>query len=252
MKTLVYTCNDLRHSLPCVDLLYSSLLENNSSDSFDFVVLCNSKDHLRTDYKVLYDESYPPQYLGFLKYSSSIPTNYDFYVYLDSDILFYSRLNEILPSTEKTLCVASEGNAFMIDSDWHSHGYNDKLLLLGQPKPCINAGQFSFRGSCNLTSLVRNNMETTLKSITSYQNLPSHYCAMYEQSSFNYTLISMWDNIDLNKIGSRLSVRPEQELQSGKSIFHFTGFHDGMITKNNRMKNFIQQHQKGRTINAIF
>lgn len=246
MKILVYTCNDLRHSLPCVDLLYSSLLKNNSSDSFDFAVLCNSRDHSHTDHTVLYDESYPPQYLGFLKYSSSIPPNYDFYVYLDSDILFYSILNEVLPCTEKVVSVATEGTATMIDSNWHSHGYIDKMLSIGLPKPCVNAGQFSFKGSSDFISLVRNNMKRTLESVDNYRNLPSYQCAMYEQSSFNYTLISIWDSVDLYKMSSKLSVRPEQEIELDKSIFHFTGFHEGMINKSNRMINFISNYKKGK------
>jgi len=241
MKTLVYTCNDLQHSLPCVDLLYNSLLKNNTSGSFDFAVVCNNRSHQKVDYNVLYDESCPPQYIGFLKYSSVISDEYDYYVYLDSDILFYDQLNTILPDGDKLVCVALEGKSSMIDSpQWHSFCYGDRIRSSGQNRNCINAGQFSFHKSSRILSLVRNNLATIpIHSFNSFN------CAMSEQSSFNYTISQIWDCADTEKLTSRLSTSPETQNSSDKTIFHFAGFHEGMIHKHERMINFIQTHKKG-------
>lgn len=240
MKILVYTCNDLQHSLPCVDLLYNSLLKNNTSDSFDFAVVCNNRSHQKVDYNVLYDESYPQQFVGFTRYSSVIPSGYDFYLYLDSDILFYDKIENVLPSEYNGICVATEGNNLMINSPyWHSYGYVDKINKKGNHRPCVNSGEFSFGKSSNLLSMVREN----LMSLYSHE-FDSMTCAMYEQSSYNYTMIDLWDCVNTSKLTSKLSFCPEKDSHD-KTIFHFAGFQEGMIHKHQRMMNFIQTHKKG-------
>lgn len=243
MKTLVYTCNDLRHSTPCVDLLYSSLMEHNEKGSFDFAVLCDDRNHERVDYEVLYDYSYPPQFTGSLRYSSLIPKGYDYYLYLDSDILFYDKIENVLPVDGKCVNAVWEGQDLMYKSCWHNHGFEEKITPSDHDKPCINSGQFSFTGQCDLLSQVRDNMMSLPIFADKDHNYPVHECAMYEQSSFNYTLLGMWNDVDFHRMTNRVSLRPESETNFRKTVFHFNGFHEGMTRKHHRMCSFAQHYK---------
>jgi len=233
MNTLVYTCNDLSKNSPslgCLELLYQSLLTKNNTTEFEFLVLTNNKNAEQISHTVVYDDEFGEVFPGYLKFTRKLPSGYDRYLYLDSDILFYEKIENVMPS-DSPICVMKESECPMFDSDWHRyHQLDENTLRSHANKWCVNSGQFSFKRESNLTESVRRYL------FVNRDLVYSHDHAKNEQSSFNRYLLDVWDAVDFSKFGDRVTLTPE--IETTKSIFHFAGFSSGMQSKLHRMNNF--------------
>lgn len=228
-KTLYYTItNFCPYAEKCIKLLHQSIQLNNQ-DNFDFVVM-SSQDapknfHISTivDKNPLYDK-----YVGFLKYSQLIPKNYDNYIYLDSDILYFGELSQLV-SAQSDFTITKE--SFNMDHEWFGFPYapkehKDKFNIAKG----INAGSFAFKNI---------NFLNDIKSLyTPYITDDSISNAKLEQSSFNYTIALLCD-FDLDKY---YDISPICSLYSGtapiegKLLYHFCNFTNSMQFKYHNMK----------------
>lgn len=237
-KTLIYTGSDMRDSsLRCVDLLHSSIRRHNDEENTDFLVVSNKKPTKTIPYDVIVDdESLSSQHAVFLRYSSKIPSGYDYYIYLDSDILFEQPVDELIQESNWIASVAIESSQPMMMSPWHSHHPQMKSIHY----PCLNSGQFGFR-SVSFLGLVRDEFHPKMMDSSS----PTE-CARHEQSCFNYACSKKWGSLNFSILTDRLSLSPEQDTnRKDKTIFHFAGFSaDGMAHKYERMLSFSNKYER--------
>lgn len=220
-------------SLACIDLLYSSIRRHNNKEESDFLIVANNNRVDASPHNVVVDLSFPSQYPGFLKYSPKIPAGYDYYLYLDSDILFEESVQQLIPKENRIACVVIESNTPMMQSDWHRHPH-----MSGGDYPCLNAGQFGFR-CVSFLKLVCDEFDFKLVSHASALE-----CAKHEQSSFNFACSKKWDSLDFDLLTNRVSIAPERD--PNKPILHFTAFGNDMIHKYQRMLLFMA-NRKGNT-----
>lgn len=238
MKTLLYTISDFKEgSIECIDMMLSHI-----EGEFDFAIVSNQETTFGYAYghKVYTDDSCG-NYIGFLKYSKEIPSGYDQYVYLDSDILFFGDLSVLWD--ERPLSVTQEFKRMNGACDqgryWFKYPfditkeYSDKIThFLG-----INAGSFAFK-DVSLLSRVRELFEP-YKSSNVMEN------AILEQSSFNYA-VCQETNFDLNKAlnFSDISVFDAHKYPytNWQKLYHFCGFENSMIGKKLKMEKFINEN----------
>ena len=90
-KTLVYTVSDFSpYAEECINMLVDNMEMN---ENMDFCVVANKYPSSLFKHNVI-QASHNLNYIGFLKYFPKLP-EYEQYIYLDSDILFFgSPLNE--------------------------------------------------------------------------------------------------------------------------------------------------------------
>jgi hypothetical protein len=226
MKTLVYTVSDFSKSaLGCIEYLHRSLKHKN--DNFDFSIVTNQPIKNST-FDLIYDDNNSP-YVGFLKYSKNIPTGYDRYVYLDSDILFFESLDNAF---------SPHANSFVredcsMENEWFNSAFDNKDEL--HKYKAINAGSFSF-SSIDFLDGIRK----IFKSKITNDALSD---AKLEQSSLNRFLVE-------NKILEspyndfsnlvQLHVNPYHNYP-GKTIYHFCGYSGGMTDKYDKMTTFLRK-----------
>jgi hypothetical protein len=215
--------------------MYRSLFTKNNSDEFDFLVVTNNQNAEQIPHTIVYDGEFPIEYAGYLKYSSKLPAHYDNYLYLDSDVLFYEKIENVIPS-DSLICAMKESDCPMFDNEWHRYRrLDEKTLQLHANKWCVNAGQFSYKRESKLTENVRKYLCTNNNLINSCDH------AKNEQSSFNRYLLDVWDEINFSKLTNAVTLFPERE--PSKTIFHFIGFSsEGMYAKMRRMVTFASQH----------
>lgn len=239
MKTLLYTISNFcPYADKCMELLYQSVSLNNTN--FDFVVLSNKEAPESFKYPVIVDDDpIYESYVGFLKYSNRIPENYDQYIYLDSDILYFGKLSQII-STNYNLTITKE-NFNMSSKDWFEYKFvpqSEKEKL--KTTSAINAGSFAFK---DLSFLV------AVKDL--YQNYIQQEPienAKLEQSSFNYALAKL-SNFNLNQYKD---ISPICELYSGiqpiqnKILYHFCNFSNPMKNKFHNMKELYDTYTTQR------
>lgn len=210
----------------CIELLYQSIKLNNKED-FDFIVLSscdvpiNFKINTIVDKNILYDK-----YIGFLKYSDLIPKNYKYYIYLDSDILYFGKLSYLL--SDKHDFTITKENIHSNHEWFHYKYYNDKLKINNSYG--INAGSFAFK-DINLLYNIK-------KIYNNYIGLSPIDNAKLEQSSFNYLLALLSDfNIDkYYDISNICELHATTSLIEGKLLYHFCNFTQSLEFKYNNMK----------------
>jgi hypothetical protein len=230
-RILYYTItNFCPYADECIKLLYNSIKINNKND-FDFVVLANKNIENSKEFNITtIVDSHPlyDQYVGFLKYSDLIPKNYDTYIYLDSDILYFGQLEQLI-SENHEFTITKENH--LMSHEWFSYQHIDRKnrKKFGSLNG-INAGSFVFKNLDFLTS-VKNLYNDHIRS-TPVEN------AKLEQSSFNYALALLSD-FNLEKY---YDISPICELYcdvspiEGKLLYHFCNFVKSMEFKYNNMK----------------
>jgi hypothetical protein len=231
MKVLVYTVSDFKtNALDCIRLLLSSFNKIN----FDFKIITNNFNYKEYE-DIIYDE-YQCDYVGFLKYSKYIPSGYDRYVYLDSDILYFGDIEDLF-SNKNYSCVIED---LPMSNEWflyknHNLEYLDKIKSLNG----FNAGTFSFT-DINFLKKIRDSFEPYVINNT-------HYDARLEQSSFNF-IISQEINFDLDKIHNLTHITQLfsniGSQKEDKKLYHFCGFSNEMQSKFYKMKNFYDQYKR--------
>lgn len=220
MKTLVYTCSDFSPlAKECIDLLYSSI---HNKSKFDFAVVTNSVNAPKT-FNIIYDDS-KVNYVVDLRYSAKIPNNYDRYIYLDSDILFYGDI-ELLYDTNIEHSIVNE--FLMMDSDWCSYPFSDSTHKNKEKSlKGLNSGTFTFTDTSFLSEV-----RALLSKDTKSTPMES---AKFEQSSYNYAICKKLNYdfskaYDLNPIVQLFA--HQHPISIEKKLYHFNGFSGGMDIK---------------------
>lgn len=242
MKTLLYTVSDFKPlAAECIDLLFSNIEKSKTCDIDTCVV--TSELHLPKDlvsnyrYKIITDNFYS-NYIGFLKYSKNIPLGYDSYIYLDSDILYFGRPEELI-SEDKDISIVFEN--LKMSNEWFKYqnikSKNYDAFFEGVNG--INAGSFCFKDVSFLKN-VRDLFEPYIANDV-------HKDARLEQSSFNFA-ICKYTNFDLSKcfdISSMVQLfASDFPFSDQKKLYHFCGFSNEMRSKFFKMKFFLNEKQR--------
>jgi hypothetical protein len=234
MKFCIYTVSDFSEkSSECIDLLYDSLLKKNKLNTFDFYIVTN-KNIKNNKYKII-QESINSHYIGWIKYTENLPDGYDFYLYLDSDILFYENVENIF--RKKQISIVYE--MLPMSNIWFSSSianYEEKMQM-SQLKG-VNAGTFCYE---NKEFIKEINKLIKIEYYT--ENIYTQ--AQIEQSTFNYKIFNILktDKQIINDITSTVSLHAN-DLVKNKYIYHFCGFNGKMEDKYVRMKKFISKNEK--------
>ena len=161
----------------------------------------------------------------YTKYTELLPDTYDYYIYLDSDILFFDKLESII--SDKDYSIVTEKKIGQIkDNPWFAYrnATNEEKLDFTKIAP-INAGTFAF------------SKFTIFTQFSAIENV------QFEQSCFNYSIYKLCGiNYD-----SCYDISDKIELFAktitNKQVYHFCGFTNEMASKYIRMKNFYDQYQ---------
>jgi hypothetical protein len=226
----VYTVTDFKiNAIDCIDLLYKSIVKEKN---IDFFVISNKKHTKKIKYNFLLDEN-ETDYIGFCKYSKFIPNNYEKYVYIDSDVLFFEKISSVLSDCQFSAVKEIEH----CRGNWHLHeGCNNKMI---DKFPGINAGIFTY-DNVNFLRKVRNLFENKIYK-KNYRQL-----AALEQSSLNYALADEcgYDFDKINDITNKVKLYAKEQVQLNKKIYHFCGdFFNEMQTKYKRMITFLRKNK---------
>ena len=236
MKTLLYTISDFKEdAIDCIRMMRNSISDNN----FDFAIIATKK--IDCEYEIIVDESVD-NYIGFLKYSPKVPTGYDQYIYLDSDILFFGPISSFYSNQEfsivfedlKMNSLCSAGKFWFKYPHDSSESYTHNIENLYG----INAGSFAFKNTSFLSNVRFFFEKFKLNDILSN--------AILEQSSFNYALC-IQNNFDFSKCldftnKAVIHAKPNS-FNIDKKLYHFNGFTNGMIHKKEIMKKFIDENK---------
>jgi lipopolysaccharide biosynthesis glycosyltransferase len=230
-KILLYTVSDFKpYSTECIKLMISSF----SNLNFEFKIVTSNHEYKEYE-DVIFDDS-ENCYVGFLKYSKNIPSGYDQYVYLDSDILFFGEIDNLFSEKEYSCVVES----LPMTNEWflyknHSEEHLKKIKQLNG----FNAGTFCFK-NISFLKKIRDAFEPYIS-----QNI--HSDARLEQSSFNF-ILSKEINFDITQAYDLTSLtqlfadaNPYNEF---KKLYHFCGFSNEMHSKFYKMKKFYDSIKK--------
>jgi hypothetical protein len=229
-KTLVFTVSDLREtSIGCINLLYESLLKKNSRDDFDFAVVTNIDNNvvpnLNRDF-IFINQPMSYSYIGWLKFTNQLPNGYDYYLYLDSDILCFESLEYIKGDAEIT--VVYEEIPMTNEWFWFNDATDEEKELMLNHKG-INAGTFGFRNMDFMNKL----SETMSK--YNFSQTPTLEQAKFEQTILNYVMFNQLQHNKPKDITEKVLLHAKEELNS-HTIYHFCGFDGHMDKKFSRMK----------------
>lgn len=231
---LLYTVSDFKEgSIECIDMMLSHI-----KGDFDFAIVSN-KD-VDCGHKVYVDDS-GGNYIGFLKYSKEIPSGYDQYVYLDSDILFFGDINLLFD--EKPLSITQEPRLMSEPCEQGRHWFKYPIDITKEYDEKsshflgINAGSFGFK-DISFLEKVRNLFEP-YKSDRIMDN------AIFEQASFNYAVCKETD-FDLSKAFNFRETcvfhAHNYRFSETHKLYHFCGFDNSMLGKKQKMENFLNEN----------
>jgi len=178
----------------------------------------------------------PKGYPGHLKSSELVPAGYDYYVYLDSDVLCFGNPGDLIDPAKDFSIVHDERP--MLDR-WFAYEKaprEDKVKM--QSLMGINAGTFCFR-DLGFLETIRNLLYPLGANVSSLQGW-----MMLEQSSFNYALAKAVD-FDLARCHdltpvTQLQAQVRPYVQS-KYLYHFTGAPNTMAGKAYVMGEFLKR-----------
>lgn len=232
MKILLYTISDFKSmSIECIDLLLSSIIFDIPTD---FVILSGSSIDY-TNYKIIYTPQ-KSNYIGSLKYSPDIPNNYDYYIYLDSDILYFDKVSNLI-NLDKKYTIVYEDSKINKNPWWYFKYSNTDTSIL-EKSQALNAGSFAFAKS---EFKILNDIYTTYHN---YANNNIRENAELEQSIFNY-YIYKYLNFNTDYVYDITNITQlfasDYPLQNNKKLYHFCGFTNTMISKYYKMKEKYDQ-----------
>jgi hypothetical protein len=230
MKILLYTISDFKDkSVECIDLLLSSIIFDMPTD---FLVITNDTKNSCAKYPLLIDNSLENNYVGYLKYSYMIPEKYDYYIYLDSDILYFDKISKLI-NFNKHFTIVTENTLIGKNYWWYFDKVSENENVLLQNSIALNAGSFCFDNSKLL--LIKYIQNTYSK----YYTKDASHNAMLEQSIFNYTIHKntnfVLDNThDITDFVQLFA--GNSQISHNKKLYHFCGFTNEMHSKYNQMK----------------
>lgn len=218
-KILVYTISDLSpSSMGCIDLLQQSLQYRNTD--FDFYIVTNRLATVRW-WKTIYDPFGFGNYVGWLKYTNLLPDGYDYYIYLDNDILFYEDLYNIL--TPYSFVV----EPYRMSTVWFRYPFATRQAKQEMKDVNgLNAGTFVFKDKQFLESVKSLYVQQEFKSIEDE--------GKFEQKAFNYAIFrEKLSYLDISNL-----VQLHATEITDKKIYHFCGFDGHMNNKLEKMQVF--------------
>lgn len=246
MKTFVYTtCDFSSNSYNCTELLYRSLTVNNSN--FDFYIVSNKTSEM-SKFPVIVEDNPNRKILANWKYTDLIPKGYDQYFYLDSDILFFGKFEDLCDESDISIC--SSKDALMSDSDYYCYPYatdeekNEMKKYYG-----FCAGSFGFK-NLEFLSDIRNLIEPKLQNPSIPDGISQNKrfemilsdCIL-DQTSFNYWILKRLPNFKYFDFSDRMLMRPDDPFRrytDDKILYHFCGFRAEMNSKYERMINWCR------------
>jgi hypothetical protein len=236
MKICLYTITDFSEgAVECIDLLLNSIVKD---INYDFYILTNLEK--KSKYSTIKDDSLDG-YLGFLKYSPQIPNYYDYYIYLDSDILYFDTISSLLPIDKKFTIVTENMNIGTHEWFYFKNIDDPKQDSILQNCRALNAGSFVFRNDHLFTI---HNIYNFYKKY--YINNVSHDVKL-EQTIFNHIIYQYLDYSlsECNDITHKTQLFASGEKQiSNKVLYHFCGFTNEMNSKYKNMKHFYDNYRK--------
>jgi hypothetical protein len=208
-----------------------------NTENFDFYVVTNNKNfrniYISKKYNIIYDDDIKSPYIGWLKYTKKLPINYDYYLYFDSDILCYEKLENII-SLDKDLSLVKE-DRFM-SFNWFNYPYatvEEKEIF--KSINGVNAGTYFFKDTSFLND-VRDSFKNHNISSNGKEKL-----AMFEQSCFNYSVFKYLLNNEYTDITDYVKLFAKEI--SNETIYHFCGYEGFMDNKYVRMNNFNNKYK---------
>jgi hypothetical protein len=240
MKILLYTISDFKpYALECIELLLQSITFDISCD---FCIVSNTKN-TDTKHKIITDNSLESPYIGYIKYSPSLPNNYDYYLYLDSDILYFDKISKLLPINSDFMIV-KENRKIGTDNWYYFQYVESKDSETLQNSQAVNAGSFCYTN--NQIRFINEIYELYGKY---YKNNIDHDVRL-EQSIYNY-IINKKNNYQLNHchdithiVELYAGVKP---IDFNKKLYHFCGFTNEMFSKFHYMKEFYDKYKRINT-----
>jgi lipopolysaccharide biosynthesis glycosyltransferase len=233
-KILVYTVSDFSaYAETCVNMLFDNIQKE---AGIDFCVIATRPPSPSFKYKTIPVKSYT-NYIGHLKFYPKLPEA-DYYVYLDSDILFFGSIFNLIPETSD-FSIVREPEGLLTD-EWHSRHIVDKSTI--KTDICgLNAGTFVFKN--------REFLEEMVTKITAHYN-PNYHSqlnAMIEQSVFNH-LIGEKCNYDWSVFKDLTDITkihvPDDFIYDPRiQVYHFCGWTGSMVHKFYRMGNFLNNNK---------
>lgn len=227
MKTLYYTvATPDKAAISCSRMLHRSIRSSVGPVNFKIVVPDHTVDKYPNSIKEFILPAYKPNkswsYIGDMKYTPSVyELDYDNFVYVDSDILWF--VDDFDPSVSQfTFENKTLSNA------WFSTGWEPK----DPNRKGVCAGFFCITKEIGLRL-----SKFVSDKISSWSMAD---CPKMEQSSFNHFL--ELDGYDKWKDVSNLIVAAAKEntkFSRGK-MFHFQGWQGSMDVKYDRMSKFIK------------
>ena len=227
MKILVYTVSDFKpNAIDCIKLLYDSLKCKNKN--FDFLIISNKHPDKECPFDYVIDTDFN-SWVGFLKFSSLLPEGYDKYIYLDSDVLFFEKLDDLI----KKDCIAEEvvsmGEKFFCYNGSTAQEKEEMKTMVG-----INSGTYCFSNREFASDIQKLFKEKIINDVV--ENL------LLEQSSFNYYIFKKRkEGKEFKKILVQFHCTIDSYDKNIK-IYHFCGFSNEMSSKYIRMKNFYEKN----------
>ena len=239
MRVLVYTATDFNEeSHKCIDLLVENMT---LPENVDFCVISNNPSPEGFKHKVILDSRYY-LYGGFLKYSKLIPKGYDYYLFLDPDIIYFGNPMDLIDPTKDFTIVTEERQNMCQEWFEYKRAPNMDRLKFTMLKG-LNAGTFGFK-DLGFTDRVRSLYETHIQTI-----LPGD--AILEQSSYNYGICLATDF----EMGKCNDIAQKVQLFAGynpinldKPFHHFCGFNKTMVDKYEEMASLIRVYPQRDTI----
>jgi len=241
-KVFIYTVSDFKPgSIECIEMLFSPFLKENSN-VIDLNIIADRQPYKEIDkrIKLIEDNSENAnKFIGFLKFSTKIPHGYDYYIYLDSDILYYGKSSDLYNNNCDFSIVREDW--VKMTHPWHfyqksTQEESEKMNNLNG----INSGTFGFK-DIGFLEKVRKLYENDI-TLDVMSNIK------LEQSSFNYAICKELDfNIDnrvLDLTNKTLLFATGKQFNKEKTIYHFNGFTNTMSGKTSSMKSFLEESKK--------
>jgi lipopolysaccharide biosynthesis glycosyltransferase len=264
-KTLVYTVSNFtKDTNRCTDLLVQSIKLHNTN--FDFCVMSDTEPPQKYPYNTVVDKGhakYIPkgkEWAGLTRYSDLLPKNYDHYIYFDSDVLCFAKLNEIFPPQDKVISVATEYISLPdVQGNWKEIIRNMSDIWYCYPAATpeeklemtkylgFNVGVMGFK-NLDVHKQVKAYIDNVLIDMIHSAKDPHSKIYSLDQTPLNYFCFKNMDKVhdihlQVNNFTRCTRLHNKKALAKSVNIFHFTGIDQGMAAKAYHMENFWEHRE---------
>lgn len=240
-KVFIYTVSDFKPgSIECIEMLFSPFLKEND-ENVELYIIANNRPYKEIDkrIKIIEDNNENGnRWVGFLKFSDKIPHGYGYYVYLDSDILYYGKSSDLFDSNCDFTIVREFW--FPMTQEWffYKKSTQEEFVKMSNLTG-INSVTFAYK-DINFLEKIRKLYENEIAS-DALSN------GKLEQCSFNYAICKELDfNIDnrvLDLTSKSLLFATGKKFDKEKTIYHFNSLTNTMNPKLDKMKAFLEENK---------